>query len=328
MPRPSRDAAGLSGGRRWHDAFGPLRAMLEREGVTDVVVNSAVGVFVDAGRGLEPDPTWRADEAEVRRLAVALVAAGGRHIDEAHPAVDVRLDAARVHAVLPPVSPAGTLISVRVATDEPPRLEDLARRGTFGDDRRITRWLRALVRDRTNVLVSGGTGAGKTTLLAALLGEANPAERLVSVEDVAELRIEHPHHVGLQTRQANLEGAGEVSLSALVRESLRMRPDRLIVGECRGPEIREMLAALNTGHPGSAGTVHASSLVGVPARLESLGALAGMTPEALARQCESAIGAVLHLDRNSDGRRRLTSVGVFELRGGALAIREVTPWLS
>ena len=309
------------------EALAPLRAVLADPSVTDVLINSDSGVFVDRGRGPERDRSWRFDENEVRALAVAVVAAGGRHIDEAHPCVDVRLPGIRAHAVLPPVSTIGTLLSLRVASRSRPRLDDLAQRGMFGHDPRMLAWLRALVDGRMNVLITGGTGTGKTTLLAALLSEVGPRERIVTVEDVAELSPAHPHHVALEARQPNLEGAGGISLARLVREALRMRPDRLVVGECRGEEVREMLAALNTGHDGGAGTLHASGLLDVPARLEALGALAGLDDRALARQVVSAIGAVVHLGRSDDGERRVLSAGRFELADdGRLRIVRERPW--
>ena len=172
--------------------------------------------------------------------------------------------------------------------------------------------VRALVVRRENLLVTGAGGSGKTTLLSALLSSAPPAERIVAIEDVAELRVDHPHFVSLEARQANLEGAGEISLERLVREALRMRPDRLVLGECRGAEVRELLAALNTGHDGGAGTLHANSIADVPARLEALGALAGLSATAIARQTVSAIGTVLHVERRGAGRV-LAQTGGFAL---------------
>ncbi len=162
------------------------------------------------------------------------------------------------------------------------------------------------------MLITGAAGSGKTTLLSAMLAGADPSDRIVAIEDVAELHVEHPHFVSLEARQANLEGAGGVGVERLVREALRMRPDRLVVGECRGAEVRELLAALNTGHDGGAGTLHANSLADVPARMEALGALAGLGPTAIARQTVSAIGAVLHLERRG-GVRRLAQFGSFAL---------------
>jgi len=234
-----------------------------------------------------------------------------------------------VHAVLPPVSSTGTLLSIRLPRPDRPRLAALADGGLCGSGAAglaLTGRLRAAVRGRENLLVTGAAGSGKTTLLAALLGEAPPGERIVVIEDVAELRIDHPHVVALESRQPNLEGAGGVGLDALLREALRMRPDRLVLGECRGGELRELLAALNTGHDGGAGTLHANSLSDVPARLEALGALAGMSPVAVARQAVSAIGLVLHLERRGS-ERRLAQLGRFELdaRGLLVAVPVAVP---
>lgn len=311
-PGPSTAASPPAGRRQSvgvrHPALEPLSRYLDDPEVTDLFVNGSSGLFVDRGAGALPAPEWRAREEDVRDLAVALIALGDRHIDDATPCVDVRLDGGiRVHAVLPPVSAEGTVISIRVPRLDSPDLEALQSTGMF--DAATRGRLESLVDARENLLITGAAGAGKTTLLAALLGCASPADRIVTIEDVAELRVDHPHHVRLEARQANLEGAGAVGLARLVREALRMRPDRLIVGECRGEEVRELLAALNTGHDGGAGTLHANGLADVPARLEALGALAGLDDFALARQVASAIGCVLHVDRRTDGTRRLAAAG-------------------
>ena len=305
----------------------PVAAYIGDPAVTDVFVNGARGVWVDRGSGAVRDPMWRADEAAVRDLARALIALGGRHIDEASPCVDVRLSSGmRIHAVLPPISTAGTTISIRIPRVVRPTLEALEARGMFRARPGALAWLRSLVTARVNVLVTGAAGSGKTTLLAALLAQAPPSDRIVTIEDVAELTIAHPHHVALEARQPNLEGAGGVGLARLVREALRMRPDRLVLGECRGDEVRELLAALNTGHDGGAGTVHASGLREVPARLEALGALAGLDDTALARQAISAIGAVVHVARSPEGVREFAAAGRLSLAGGRLAIEEQAPW--
>lgn len=291
-----------------HPVLAPFAAYLDDPDVTDLFVNGAAGLFVDRGAGIIAVREWRATEEEVRELAVALIGAGGRHIDDAAPCVDVRLDGGiRVHAVLPPIAPEGAVISIRVPRLEVATLDDLQRRGMF--DGAVRRRLGEAISARANLLVSGAAGAGKTTLLAALLAEAPDQERIVTIEDVAELRIAHPHHVRLEARQPNIEGAGGIGLARLVREALRMRPDRLVVGECRGDEVRELLSALNTGHDGGAGTVHANSLSDVPARLEALGALAGLDDRALARQAASAIGLVLHVERDAAGARRIAAAG-------------------
>ena len=306
-------------------AFGPVAEYLADESVTDVFVNGADGLFLDRGNGAERVPQWRASEREVRDLAVALVGAGGRHLDDQSPCVDVRLDSGiRVHAVLAPVSTSGTALSIRVPRVHAADLDALARLGTFAPGQQV--WLERLVAERANVLITGGTGTGKTTLLTALLSAVPAGERIVTIEDVAELRPQHPHHVSLEARQPNLEGAGRITLAMLVRESLRMRPDRLIVGECRGEEVRELLTALNTGHDGGAGTLHASGLADVPARMEALGALAGMDATALARQVVSAFTVVLHLGREPDGSRRIRQAGRFAIGADRLTIEEVQPW--
>jgi pilus assembly protein CpaF len=302
--------------------FGPLAPYLMGADITDLFVNGESGLWVDRGSGLEHDAAWSMAERPLRELAVRLIALGGRHIDEATPCVDVRLHGGiRVHAVLPPVSVGGTLLSIRVPQVHRFRLAGLAAADMFGADEVVLERLRAAVAERVNLLVTGAAGSGKTTLLGALLAEAPSGERIVAIEDVAELGVEHPHFVSLESRQANLEGAGAIGLERLLREALRMRPDRLIVGECRGAEVRDLLAALNTGHDGGAGTLHANSLADVPARMEALGALAGMSADAVARQTVSAIGLVVHLER-AKGVRRLAQVGRFELDGaGKLTIR-------
>ena len=298
--------------------LGPLEPFAAAGPVTDLFVNGAFGLWIDRGAGAERAAAWSADEAEVRALAVRLIARGGRHIDEATPAVDVRLGhGIRVHAVLPPVSSSGTLISVRVPRAAGFSLAALARAGML--DAAQEARLRDAVAARENLLVTGAGGTGKTTLLSALLGEAPARERIVVIEDVAELQVGHQHVVALEARQANLEGSGRVGLDALLREALRMRPDRLVVGECRGAELRELLAALNTGHDGGAGTLHANSLADVPARLEALGSIAGLSPDAVARQTVSAFDLVLHLER-AGGKRRLAQLGRFRQDGDRLAV--------
>lgn len=304
-----------------HAAFGPLERFVADPAVTDVFLNPDGSVWTDRGRGARSEPGVRVPAGEARELAVRIVAAGGRHLDEATPAVDVRLgDGIRVHGVLPPVSPDAAVLSIRLPRVEPLDLAALEQAGVFA---RVPREaVEQLVARRANVLVTGAAGSGKTTLLGAMLSSAPPAERIVVVEDVAELRIRHPHLVRLEARQPNLEGAGGIGLDRLVREALRMRPDRLVVGECRGAELRELLTALNTGHDGGAGTLHANSLADVPARLEALGALAGWPVEALARQVVSAIDAVLHLERDTDGVRVLAEAGRLALsdRGRLVAV--------
>lgn len=304
--------------------LGPLATFASAAGVTDLFVNGESGLWIDSGQGAVRNATWIITERQLRDLATGLIARGGRHLDEATPCVDVRLaDGIRVHAVLPPASSTGTLLSIRLPAARPPSFDALIAAGLCaaqsgaGETERssvVAERLQLAVSNRENILITGATGSGKTTLLAALLAEAPHGERIVVIEDVAELRINHPHVVALECRQPNLEGAGGLGLDTLLREALRMRPDRLVLGECRGAEIRELLGALNTGHDGGAGTLHANSLVAVPARLEALGALAGLGPEAIARQAVSAIHLLVHLEQIT-GHRRVRALGRFALDG-------------
>ena len=288
------------------DGLGPLQGLVG-PGVTDLLVNDDGSVWVDDADGLRPT-TVQLPPAPARDLAVRLATAGGRRLDDAVPWADAHLPSGiRVHAVLPPLSPGGAILSLRLPSAESLDLAALAELGAIGEEARAV--LLALVAARVPFLVTGGTGTGKSTLLAALLREAPPTERIVVVEDVLELAVDHPHVVHLQSRHANSEGAGAVDLTTLVRQSLRMRPDRIVLGECRGGEIRELLQALNTGHEGGCGTVHANTAADVPARLEALGALGGLDRGALAAQVSSALEVVVHLGRRG-GVRRLEEIAV------------------
>ena len=300
---------------------GVLDPLLRELGVTDVLVNGPDEVWFDRGRGLERSGVRFRDEEAVRALAQRLVAAGGRRLDDASPCADVRLaDGTRCHAVLAPVARPGTLVSLRVPHRAGLSLADLAERGALTPSGLSL--VRRIVAADLAFLVSGGTGSGKTTLLAAMLGESDPEQRLVLVEDASELRPRHPHVVGLEARPANIEGAGAIVLRDLVRQALRMRPDRLVVGEVRGAEVVDLLAALNTGHEGGCGTVHANAAADVPARVEALALGAGLGREAAHSQFASAIEVVLHLARGRDGRRRLSEVAVpFREPSGLVSMR-------
>ncbi len=290
---------------------GPLEPLLADPEVTDVLVTGPSEVWVDRGSGLERTGVRFADAAAVRRLAQRLATSAGRRLDDARPWVDARLpDGTRLHAVLPPVAVGSTCLSLRVVRPKAFTLEELVAAGTVppGGER----LLRAVLDARLSFLVSGGTGSGKTTLLSALLGLAGRRERLVLAEDSAELRPEHPHVVRLEARPANQEGAGRVDLRDLVRQALRMRPDRLVVGEVRGPEVTDLLAALNTGHEGGCGTVHANAAADVPARLEALAATAGLDRAALHSQLAAALDVVVHLVRDAAGLRRIAQIHVLE----------------
>ncbi|WP_338072800.1 TadA family conjugal transfer-associated ATPase [Aeromicrobium phoceense] len=287
---------------------GVLQPLLDLPGVTDVLVNGADGVYVDAGDGLvlRPDVTF-ADEPTVRRLAQRLAATAGRRLDDASPWVDGRLgDGTRLHAVLSPVARTGTVISLRVPPRAAMTLAELEVGGSVAPP--MADALRDLVATRRSFLVTGGTGTGKTTVLAALLGLVPVEQRIVVVEDSDELRPRHPHVVGLVARPPNVEGAGTVGLRDLVRQALRMRPDRIVVGEVRGAEVVDLLAALNTGHEGGCGTVHANAPDDVPARMEALGIAAGLTRDAVHAQVAAGLDAVVHVARHADGRREVAAL--------------------
>jgi pilus assembly protein CpaF len=287
---------------------GPLDGLLADPGTSDVLVNGPDEVWVDRGDGLSRAPVAFTDEAAVRRLAQRLAALAGRRLDAAAPTVDARLPGGvRLHAVLPPISPHGTVISLRIVARRTYSLSELESLGSLVPE--MTAALRELVAARLAFLITGGTGTGKTTLLSGLLSCVAPTERIVLVEDSGELVPDHPHVVRLEARLPNAEGAGAVSLRDLVRQALRMRPDRLVVGEVRGPEVVDLLAALNTGHEGGCGTVHANTAEAMPARLEALAATAGLGREALHSQLAAAVQAVVHLVRGRDGLRRVAVIG-------------------
>jgi pilus assembly protein CpaF len=311
---------------------GILEPLLRAEGTTDVLVTGPDAVWVDDGNGLRRTAIRFSDDEAVRRLAQRLALAAGRRLDEAQPWVDGQLSGlaggqftVRLHAVLPPIAPAGTCVSLRVLRPATQDLAALARSGTI--DSAAANLLDDIIIARLAFLVCGGTGAGKTTLLAAMLGAVPAGERIVCVEDAAELAPNHPHLVKLVARCANVEGAGEVTVRDLVRQALRMRPDRIVVGEVRGAEVVDLLAALNTGHDGGAGTVHANSPAEVPARLEALAATGGLDRMALHSQLAAAVQVLVHVARDQAGRRKLSEVAVLQTCDDG-KVRAVTAWHS
>lgn len=296
--------------RRDSVGAGALEDLLRLPGVTDVLVNGPREVFIDRGRGLESADLRFVDDAQVRRLAARLAASIGRRLDDASPFVDGRLaDGTRLHAVLAPIAEPGTCISLRIPATAEFSLESFVAAGSIPPEG--AELLRALVAARAAFLISGGTGSGKTTLLAALLAEVPSSERIVIVEDSRELRPRHPHCVRLEGRPANAEGAGGIALTQLVRQALRMRPDRVVLGEARGAELCDLLTALNTGHEGGCGTVHANSIADLPARLEALAALGGMSRDACHAQVIAALDVAIHVRRDRSGQRIVESLGVF-----------------
>lgn len=299
-----------------------LEDYLRNTRVTDVLISSNAGLWLDQGAGLCHDDTWSYTEAEIRSLAVELIGRGGRHIDHAHPYVDVRLPGnIRVHAVLAPVASSGTTIALRI-----PRTSELSWEQRIASG--FISWaqkeflLECVERKRT-VLISGAAGSGKTALLGHLLSSVPVTERIVVLEDVSELQISHPHVITLEAQQANIEGAGGVSIQHLVPQALRMRADRLVLGECRGPEVGTVLSALNTGHSGGGLTLHANSVHEVASRLTALGYQAGMSSELLGSLVRGGLHVVVHLERGEHGRR-ITALGEFIQGEGPLTLRELS----
>lgn len=291
--------------------LGLLEPLVALPGVTDVLVNGPDQVWIDDGQGLRKTNVRFGNEGSVRRLAQRLASTAGRRLDDSSPFVDARLpEGIRLHAILPPISPQGTCISLRIPRRQVFSLPDLVRVGMVPAD--ALPILATLMERRRAFLVSGGTGTGKTTILNSLLSAVGHHERIVIVEDSAELSPAHPHVVRLEARPPNSEGTGQITMRDLVRQALRMRPDRVVVGEVRGGEVVDLLAALNTGHEGGCGTVHANSAADIPARLESLALPAGLNRDGLHAQVAAGLHAVVHVTRGADGSRRVAGVAVME----------------
>ena len=293
------------------DGMGPLSALLLQPNLTDIVVNACDDVWIDCGTGMQKvDCSWP-DEAALRNFAIRLAGLARRRLDEAVPWVDARLpNGLRLHAVIPPLSVRGTTISLRVPALETMTLERLVQLDSISPQGSIT--LQQIVRCGLSFVVCGGTGSGKTTVLNAMLAHVPDDKRVLVIEDSMELAINHPHVVSLTSRPANVEGVGEVTMRTLVRQALRMRPDRLIVGEVRGVEVADLLTAFNTGHEGGAVTIHANSAQTVPARFEALGYMAGLPREAINAQLVGGLQVVIELARLDKGKRIVKSVNVLE----------------
>ncbi|MBE7160147.1 MAG: TadA family conjugal transfer-associated ATPase [Williamsia herbipolensis] len=309
---------------------GLLEEILGDPDVADVLVVGPRQVWVDRGAGLHLTDVVFDDDAAVRRLAVRLAAGAGRRLDDAAPWVDGQLRnvgrrgySVRLHAVIPPISVDGTCLSLRVLRPATLDFAALVSRGAIPAE--IVDLVDEMVAARLAFLVVGGTGAGKTSLLSGLLGRVDPAERIVCVEDAVELAPTHPHVVRLVARTANVEGVGAVGVRDLVRQALRMRPDRIVVGEVRGAEVVDLLTALNTGHEGCAGTLHANSVEEVPARVEALAALGGMDRPAVHSQLAAAVDVVVTVARDPDGHRGITEIGLLD-RGADGWVRTRPVW--
>jgi pilus assembly protein CpaF len=305
--------------------FGPLEALLDDPSVSDILVNTHKAVYVERHGKLELTSVRFASDAHLLKIIDKIVSRVGRRIDESSPMVDARLpDGSRVNAIIPPLSIDGPLLSIRRFAVVPLRVDDLLRYKTLTPQ--ISELLAAMVKAKVNILISGGTGSGKTTLLNILSSHIGAAERIVTIEDAAELQLQQPHVVRLETRPPNIEGKGEVTQRALVRNSLRMRPDRIILGEVRGGEAFDMLQAMNTGHEGSMATIHANTPRDGLARLENMIGMAGMamSPKAMRQQIASAITAVIQVARLSDGGRKVLAVSeITGMEGDIITMQDI-----
>jgi pilus assembly protein CpaF len=305
--------------------LGPLEPLLADPGISDILVNTHRQIFVERSGRLEHTSIRFDSEQHLLKIIDKIVSRVGRRVDESSPMVDARLaDGSRVNAIIPPLAIDGALLSIRRFSAIPLTMSDLVSRGSVAQP--VANLLAAMVRGRLNILVSGGTGAGKTTLLNVLSAAIPEHERIVTIEDAAELQLQQPHVVRLETRPPNIEGRGEVTQRALVRNSLRMRPDRIILGEVRGAEAFDMLQAMNTGHEGSLATIHANTPRDALSRLENMLGMAGMSlsPRAMRQQVASAIQAVIQVSRFADGSRRLVSLSeVSGMEGEVITMQEI-----
>lgn len=299
--------------------LGPLETLMADPAVTEVIANGADAVYAERAGRLMLEPVRFRDEPHLRQVIDRIVGSAGRRVDESSPMVDARLpDGSRVNAVVPPLAVDGALLTIRKFAQRPLTIEAMVAAGGLTAER--AGLLRLAVEGRLNIAVSGATGTGKTTLLNALAAFIDPTERIVTVEDAAELRLAQPHVARLEARPANLEGAGEVTVRALVRNALRMRPDRIVVGEVRGGEALDMLMAMNTGHDGSLTTVHAGSPAEALRRIETMILMAGLEiPHAAVREhVRLAIDVVVHVARDVDGTRHVAALAGQEVAGGGL----------
>jgi pilus assembly protein CpaF len=285
--------------------------LLSNPNITDILVNGHKEVWIDQGQGLEKAKLTFLNEESVRSLAQKLALSTGRRLDQSQPYVDAQLSKTiRLHAALSPIANPGTVISLRIHRPQILSLDELVINKTITTSQKD--FLNQIIEKQKSFVICGGTGSGKTTLLNSLLSEVNRNQRILIIEDSRELNPQHPHVLSLEGRPANIEGMGLITMKDLIKQSLRMRADRLIIGEVRGAEVIDWLSALNTGHSGSAGTIHANSIHEVVIRFESLGLMAGLSKEAIHSQLRTALDYVIHIERDSDGKRQVKAIGEFQ----------------
>lgn len=305
--------------------LGPLEQLLADPSISDILVNNFATVYVERKGRLEKVPVRFDDDAHLLKIIEKIVSRVGRRIDESSPMVDARLpDGSRVNAIIPPLALDGPALSIRRFSEVPLTMSNLIGYGSLTEEMALI--IAALVKAKTNILVSGGTGSGKTTLLNIMSGFIPDTERIITIEDAAELRLQQPHVVRLETRPPNLEGKGGINQRDLVRNTLRMRPDRIVIGEVRGAEVLDMLQAMNTGHEGSLTTIHANTARDSLTRLENMIGLSGLVVEqkALRQQIVSSISVIIQSARLSDGRRKVTSIQeVSGMEGDMITLQEI-----
>ncbi len=293
--------------------LGPLESLVRDEEVTEIMVNGPSRVFVEKNGHIRPCDVVLEGDEEVHRIIDRIIGPLGLHVDEASPYVDARLpDGSRVNVILPPLSVLGPVLTIRKFRRRPYSIAELIRSGTLAQQQADC--LARAIRDKKNVVISGGAGTGKTTLLNAFSSCIAEDERIITLEDAAELRLQQPHVIPLETRPPNLEGRGEVTLRDLLRNALRMRPDRIIIGEVRGPEALDLLQALNTGHRGSLTTVHANSPYDAISRLETMALTSGvgLPSQALREQITRAVDILAHMERGASGRRKVSEIAAMD----------------
>lgn len=292
--------------------FGIIEGLLQMKDITDVLINGAHQIWIDRGKGLEQTDLKFIDETNLRSFAQKIAFMSGRRLDQSHPYVDAQVSKnIRFHCLLSPVAFPGTLVSFRIHQTQVLDFNQLVSNKTITQIQ--ADFIKKIIKDNKSFVICGGTGSGKTTLLNSILSQCNKNQRIIIIEDSRELTPNHPHTISLEARPANIEGKGLITMRELIKQSLRMRADRLIIGEVRGNEVIDWLGALNTGHTGSAGTIHANSIHEVVSRFETLGLAAGLSKETLNSQLKGSLDYVIHINKDDQSRRNVSGIGAFKV---------------